>query len=304
MTSNGSTEAGIVLDGVTKRFRKEVAVDNLTLTIPRGSTLGFLGQNGAGKTTTIKMIMGLLRRDAGDIYVLGADPAVDHVAVKQRVGYVPEQQFIYRWMRVSEAIYFCRSIFPKWNDRQCDELLRLFRLDPNKKVKHMSKGMVVKLALLLALSHEPDVLVLDEPMAGLDPVAREELLDGLLRCVCDREQTLLFSSHTLGDVQRLAGTIGIIDEGRLLVHRDVDDMLKRTKRIRAVLSNGKAPQAPPDGVIWQRVDHREWLLTVEDFSGATIEHLRATNQLEKIEVVDIGLEDIFKDYVRGWRTQA
>ena len=304
MTSNESSGVGIALDSVVKRFGRQTAVNDLTLTIPKGSAFGFIGQNGAGKTTTIKMIMGLLPRDGGSIQVLGTDPAIDHVAVKQRVGYVPEQQFIYRWMRVHEAIGFCRSVFPTWNDKRCDELVRLFRLDPHKKVKHLSKGMVVKLALLLALSHEPEVLVLDEPMAGLDPVAREELLDGLLRCVCDRGQTLLFSSHTLSDVQRLADTIGIIDEGRLLVHCGVEEMLKRTKRIRAVLSNGSAPQSPPDGVIWQRVNQREWLLTVEGFSADTVERLRATNQVEQIEVIDLGLEEIFKDYVRGWRASA
>ncbi len=304
MTDAPIQERAIELVGVTKRFGNEVAVDELTLTIPKGTAFGFLGPNGAGKTTTIKMLMGMLRRDGGTTYVLGLDPALDAVAVKARVGYVPEQQFIHRWMRTREAISYCRAVFPVWNDQLCAELLKLFELDENKKVIHMSKGMVVKLALVLALSHEPELLVLDEPMAGLDPVVREELLDGVLQSVCDREQTILFSSHTLGDVQRLADTIGIIDHGRLLVRSDVDTLLSTTKRVRAVMKDGAAPTTPPDGTIRQQLKQREWLVTVKDFTPNTIEQLRAANEVDLVDVIDIGLEDIFKDYVRGRRASA
>jgi ABC-2 type transport system ATP-binding protein len=298
--------SGVVVEvaGVTKRFGRQVAVQDLTLQIGKGQTLGLLGPNGAGKTTTIKLLMGLLRRDGGQVSVLGVDPAVDDVTVKRRVGYVPEQQFIYRWMRVREAIGFCRSVYPRWNDKVCAELLQLFNLDADKKVKNLSKGMVVKLSLLLAMSHEPEMLILDEPMAGLDPLVREELLDGVLQTICDRELTILFSSHTLADVQRMADMIGIMNEGRLLVHCGVDDLLRSTKRIRAVLKDGSVPSGVPTGTIWQRVANREWLLTVRDFSADTVERLRATNTLEQVEVTDVGLEDIFKDYVRGWRASA
>lgn len=299
MSSESTRPPALRASAVTKRFGKTEAVHDLSLSIPPGTAMGFIGQNGAGKTTTIRMLMGLLRRDAGEIAVLGFDPAVDGLAVKTRVGYVPEQQFIHRWMRVREAIAFTRTFYPTWNDARCRELLQLFRLDPDKKVKALSKGMTVKLALLLALSHEPDVLILDEPMAGLDPVAREELLDGVLRTVCDRERTLLFSSHTLADVQRMADRVAIIHEGRLIVDSSVDALLSGTKRLRAVLPDGVMPSAPPQGVIWQRVDGREWLLTVDGFTDAIVPRLRAANRIDRVDVLDLGLEDIFKDYVRG-----
>ncbi len=304
MTTGESSESTVELAGVTKHFGKQTAVADLSLQIPKGTGFGFIGPNGAGKTTTIKMIMGLLQSDAGRIVALGLDPIADGLALKQRVGYVPEQQVIHRWMRVREAIRFCRLFYATWDDKLCADLLGQFDLDPDKKVKQLSKGMVVKLSLLLAMSHEPELLVLDEPMAGLDPVVREELLDGILQTICDREQTVVFSSHTLSDVQRLADAIGIINEGQLRVHCAVDDLLRRTKRIRAVLSDGSAPERPPEGMIWQRVRDREWLLTVEDFSDETVAGLRATNALERVEVIDLGLEDIFKDYVRGWRASA
>ncbi len=304
MTTNEASETAIELAGVTKRFGRQVAVNDLSLKIRKGCAFGFLGPNGAGKTTTIRMLMGLLRRDGGQVSVLGLDPNTDALAIKQRVGYVPEQQFIYRWMRVEEAIAFCRSFYPTWNHGVSSRLLKLFDLDPHKRVKHLSKGMVVKLSLLLAMAHEPELLILDEPMAGLDPLVREELLDGVLQTVCDRQQTVVFSSHTLGDVQRLADDVGIIHEGQLLVYCAVDDLLKRTKRIRAVLHDGSDPSRPPEGMIWQRVQNREWLLTVKDFSAETVERLKATNPLETVEVMDLAMEDIFKDYVRGRRASA
>jgi ABC-2 type transport system ATP-binding protein len=207
-------------------------------------------------------------------------------------------------MRIREAIAFCRHFYPTWNDKLCAEMLTLFDLDGEKKVRHLSKGMVVKLALVLAVAHEPGILILDEPMAGLDPVAREELLDGVLRTACEGERTLFFSSHTLSDVQRLADTIGIIHEGRLLVHGSLDELIGTTKRIRAVVAEGTNDLVRPDAMICERVNRREWLLTVKDFSRDTIERLRAQNRLEHVEVLDLGLEDIFKDCVRGWRASA
>lgn len=302
MTNEGQSDTAIELRAVSKHFGHTEAVRDLTLAVPKGRALGFLGPNGAGKTTTIKLLMGLLRASAGRVSVLNLDPSEASVAVKTRVGYVPEQHFIHGWMRVDEAIAFCRTFYPTWNDRLCGDLVKLFGLDGRKRVREMSKGTVVKLSLVLALSHEPEVLILDEPMAGLDPLVREELLDGVLQTMYDGKRTILFSSHTFSDVQRLADTVAIIDEGELLIHCAVDDLLRSTKRIRAVLSDGSAPAEHPDGAIWQRVKNREWLVTVSDFSTEQVERLRSHNHVEHVEVIDLGLEDIFKDYIRGRRS--
>ena len=236
--------------------------------------------------------------------MLGLDPLADAIQVKQRVGYVPESHHIYRWMRVEQVIGFCRSLHDSWNDDTCRQMLDLFALEPRKKVKHLSKGMVVKLSLLLAVSHEPELLVLDEPMAGLDPIAREEFLDGVLRTICERQQTVLFSTHSLDDVQRLADTVGMLYEGRLLVHRRVDELLATTKRIRATLTNDKRPDTLPAGTVWQRVNGREWLLTVDGFSPEKVDQVRTQEGVEHVEVMDLGLEDLFKDFVKGQRASA
>src|SRR3989304_3363939 len=212
MTPQTENQPAIEIVGLTKRFGRTVAVNNLSLTIPRASTYGLIGPNGAGKSTTIKILMGILSATAGEARVLGIDVRTDPTLVKQRVGYVPETHYIYRWMRVKEVIGFCRSCYKSWNDRTCQEILDMFALDPGRKVKHLSKGMLAKLSLLLAVSHEPEVLLLDEPLSGLDPIVREEFLEGVLGTICARGQTVLISSHMLDDVRRLADTVGLLHE--------------------------------------------------------------------------------------------
>ncbi|MFH1919580.1 MAG: ABC transporter ATP-binding protein [Planctomycetota bacterium] len=304
MSTTAHDGPAIELVGLSKRFGRTLAVDDLSLEVPRGSAFGLIGPNGAGKSTTIKMLMGMLSKTAGEARVLGMDPFADPVGVRQRVGYVPETHQMYRWMRVSEVIGFCRSLYDSWNDQTCRQMLDLFRLDAGKKVKHLSKGQLVKLSLLLAVSHDPELLVLDEPMSGLDPVAREEFLDGVLKTICDGGQTVLFSTHMLDDVKRLADTVGILYDGRLMVHRNIDELVSTTKRIRATLADGRRPERAPEGTIWERVEGREWLVTVSDYSPEKAEKIRAQSAVEHVEVVDLGLEDLFKDFVKGQRAAS
>jgi ABC-2 type transport system ATP-binding protein len=301
MSTPAQDGPAIEIAGLTKRFGRTLAVDNLSLTIPRGSTFGLLGPNGAGKSTTIKMLMGMLSITGGAAHVLGLDVQADAVQIKQQVGYVPEAHHIYHWMRIREAIGFCKSCFRQWNDEKCRELVELFGLDLEKKVKQLSKGTQVKLALLLAVSHEPELLLLDEPLSGLDPIAREEFLDGVLRTICDRGQTVLISSHMLDDVRRLADTVGILHEGRLLLQGNLDALLTSTKRICATLRDGSRPKETPEGTIWQRVQGREWTVTVRDFSPEKVQLVRALDGVEHVTVVNLGLEELFKDFIRGQR---
>jgi ABC-2 type transport system ATP-binding protein len=291
----------IELSDLTKRYGDRTAVDRLSLSIPAGNTFGLIGPNGAGKSTTIKMLMGMLSITSGKARVLGIDAASDATRVKERVGYVPEVHHIYRWMTVGEVVGFTRSFFNTWNDRFCDRLLDLFELDLRKRVKHLSKGMLAKLGLILAVAHEPELLILDEPMSGMDPLARDEFLDGVVRTLYERKCTVLFSSHTLSDVQRLADSVGILYEGRLLVHCGVDELLGSTKRVNVVLRDGCLPQSEPAGTVWQDIDRREWSLTIRGFTPEVLRRIRAENPVEAICVRDLNLEEVFKDYVKGRR---
>jgi ABC-2 type transport system ATP-binding protein len=301
MSETIASVPGIELTHLAKAFGKIAAVRDLSLSVPDGATLGFLGPNGAGKTTTIKMIMGLLAPTSGRASVLGLDPAAEAEQVHLRVGYVPEEHLIYRWMKVGEVTRFCRSFYPTWNDALCGQLLDRFKLPADRKVKHLSKGMLAKLSLLLAVAHEPEVLILDEPVAGLDPLAREEFLEGVLATAPGEGRTVLFSSHILGDVERLADAIAILHEGRLLVHCRTDELLTRTKRVRMVLGEGAPPAELLAGAICQRRQRSECVLTVVDLGRERIEQIAEKSGLKVIEVQDIGLEEVFKDYVTGQR---
>ncbi len=299
MKPEGSQDEMVVLSEVTKQFNGADVVRGLSLHVPRGQVFGLLGPNGAGKTTTLRMLLGILRPDGGTARVLGLDPQTEAVVVKQRVGYVPEGHYTHRWMRVAEAVRFCAAFYPTWNDWRCTELLERFRLDPHKKVKHLSKGMLTKLSLMLALSHDPELLILDEPTSGLDPIVREELLDCVLGVVCDAAPTVLISSHILADVQRIADRVGILCDGRLVVDQPLDELLQRTKRVRVVVRDGVEQPAAPSGTVFQRRKGREWVLTVCNFVAEAVKPLYSDERVETVTVFDVGLEEIFKDVVKG-----
>jgi ABC-2 type transport system ATP-binding protein len=297
--SDSTSDFPIDLRHVTRRFGQVTAVNDLTLRIARGTTFGFIGLNGAGKTTTIRMMVGLLKPHSGAIFIEKVEVPQHRDGMKAFVGYVPDRPHVYPWMRVADAIDFARAFYPRFNDARRADLLKMFELNPRTRAKHLSKGQGAKLSLLLAICHDPPVLILDEPTSGLDPLVREEFLEGVLAVTGERNQTVLFSSHTLADVQRLADSVGLLHEGRLLLHKPVDELLDKTKRIRAVLEDESAPRLAPPGHVWQQVRGREWLITVGDFAPEQVEFIRSRNRISHVDVQDMSLDDVFKDVVRG-----
>lgn len=309
MTESVELLPALVVEGLTRRYRSAVAVDNLHLTVPRGTVLGLLGPNGAGKSTTLRMIMGLLRPTTGTVRVLGLDPFQTPSQVRQQIGYVPESPQIYRWMTVREVLRFCHALYAEWRDQQAELLLDMFHLPANRRVRQLSKGMLAKLSLVIALAHEPQLLILDEPLSGLDPLARDEFLDGVLQGLCVGDRTVIFSSHQLDEVNRLSDSVAVLHAGRLLTHCPLDE-LRSAKRVRAVLHDGRLPVETPREAVWQQVNRREWSLTVHPFSSEVLERMQATNPIQRVDVDDLSLDDIFKDLIRGqtlkspWETVA
>ncbi|MCG8650095.1 MAG: ABC transporter ATP-binding protein [Pirellulales bacterium] len=289
----------VELSQLTKRFGKSTAVDSLSLQVPRGVTLGLLGPNGAGKSTTLKMLMGMLRPTAGAVRVLGHDVFQSAPDAKQRIGYVPDSAQIYRWMSVAAALRFSAALYKNSNGDLCEELMDLFKLPKRRRVRGLSKGMLAKLSLVIALAHEPELIVLDEPLSGLDPIARDEFLEGVMREICAGDRTVLFSSHQLEEVSRLADSVAIIAAGKILVHHQMEELLHRTRRVRAVLCDGRLPTAVPENTIWQRVNRREWLMTIHPYSEATLDQIGRDNEVNDVQVSNLSLEEVFKDFVRG-----
>jgi len=300
----GAHDRGLAIcaRGLTKHYPNGDGVKALDLNVPAGSKFGLIGPNGAGKSTTIKMLMGLVAPTAGSATVLGEPLGASSVSTRARVGYVPERHYIYPWMRVDEVIWFTRAFYPSWNQQFCLDLLGQYGLDTRKKVNELSHGMLTKLALTLSLSHEPELLLLDEPTTGHDPLVREDFHSGILHPLLEQtSRTVLFSSHIMSDIEKVSDTIGIIHEGSQLAACSRDELVQGTKRITTVLAAPRTPPAPPAGTIWQHIEGTRWSFTVHGFSDETLQELQQLNVATDFRVQDLGLEEIFKDFVKGAR---
>ena len=218
------TDPVIDVSGLTRRFGARTALASVTVSVPRGGVYGLVGANGAGKTTLIKHILGLLRAESGSVRVFGRDPVADPVAVLSRMGYLSEENDLPGWMRVDELIRYSRAFYPAWDDAYAEELRRSFALDPTARIKTLSKGQKARTGLLIALAYRPELLVLDEPSSGLDPIVRRDILGAVLRAIADEGRTVLFSSHLLDEVERVADHVTMINEGAIVLSAPLADI--------------------------------------------------------------------------------
>jgi ABC-2 type transport system ATP-binding protein len=209
------------------------AVDGLEMHVPRGAVYGFLGRNGAGKTTTIRMLAGLAHASAGEMRVLGLDPRTESPAILERTGVVIDKMLI-PWMTGNDLVLFNRGFFPRWSDALARKYAEVLELDMKRKFKKLSTGNRTKLCLLLALAQGAELIMLDEPTAGLDPVVTDQLLRVMVEDFANEGRTLFLSSHHLSEIERIAEWVGIIDRGKLLVEGRLDDMRANFRRVRVV----------------------------------------------------------------------
>jgi ABC-2 type transport system ATP-binding protein len=233
MVSVASELSGSVIEvtGLSRWFGQKLALDNINLTVPRGVVFGLVGVNGAGKTTLIKHALGLLRAKNGTVRVFGRDPARDPAGVLIRIGYLSEEPDLPGWMRLAELFRYTRAFYPNWDPEFAEELRVSFELDPSAKVKHLSKGQRARAGLVLALAHRPELLILDEPSSGLDPIVRQDILSAIIRTIAEEGRTVLFSSHLLHEVERVADRIALIDRGRVVFNGALDNIKSTHHRL-------------------------------------------------------------------------
>ncbi|TWT95443.1 ABC transporter ATP-binding protein [Neorhodopirellula pilleata] len=201
--------------GLNRAFRGRVALDAITLHIPKGDVFGLVGLNGAGKTTLIRHLIGSLKPQSGTVRVLGSDPVRTPETTLRRVGYMTEEDSLPKWIRVGELIDFYRAIYPTWDDQYANQLCDMFSLSRQTHLKSLSKGGRARAGLLVAIAHRPELLILDEPSSGLDPIARRDILEAVIRTVNEDGRTVLFSSHLLDEVDRVCDRVALLHEGRL-----------------------------------------------------------------------------------------
>jgi len=240
---NGGVPPAVVgIRNVSRRFGDKLALDDVTFRVPAGSVVGLVGENGAGKTTLIKHILGLLKSQTGSVRVFGLDPVADPVGVLSRIGYLSEDPDMPGWMRVHELIRYIAAFYPTWDHDYAERLRQEFDLDPTTKIKNLSKGQRARSGLLIALAYRPELLLLDEPSSGLDPIVRRDILGAIIRTIADEGRTVLFSSHLLSEVERVSDEVAMIKSGRILFC----DSLDRIKQLHArVTLQFNGPQATP-----------------------------------------------------------
>lgn len=295
------SEPIIRIRDLSYRYGGREALRDLSLEVPAGAIYGFLGTNGSGKSTTIRLLMGLLRRQQGDVSLLGLDPARDPVGVKAAVGYVAENQSFYPWMRVGELIAFVARYRDTWDPTLADHLLAEFALDPEARIKELSKGQRAMVALFLAVAFRPRLLILDEPTGALDLAARRRFFEGVLAEYQEDGGTIFVSSHLIQEIAGLVDHVGILDGGTLRTSAPLDELRARLRRFELTFADGEPPvELACPGVLHRRSRARKTVLTV-DFHRAEEEAVRealAAADPSKIFDEALSLEDLYLELTR------
>ena len=298
--NNLMSEPAIIIDNLTCRFqRKIVAVNMLSLEVPKGKIFGFLGENGAGKTTTIRTLMGLQKPSSGSVKLLGYNPLGGNVPLLQKIGYVSEERSMYRWMTVNEVMGFNAGLYRNWDVEYAESLRMEFELDYKQKVKNLSRGQTAKLALLCALAPKPEILILDEASSGLDPIVRRIILEKLIDTSSSNNTTIFFSSHLVEEVDRISDEIAIICNGQLVIKGEKDNVRDSLKRVILPGYNSLIPK-DYDWIISFSKKESELQVIVKDLDNEKLS-LLSSQIKEAPQVTSLTLEDVFAEYTGWWK---
>jgi ABC-2 type transport system ATP-binding protein len=294
----------IETNGLSRRYWRTEALRELTLAIPTGSVFALLGSNGAGKTTAIKVLMNLLEPSSGEARVLGVDSRRLGEKERAQIGYVSENQKLPLWMTVRGLLDFCRPFYPTWDSALEAKLLAQFDLPPDRKLKHLSRGMLMKAALLSTLAYRPKLLVLDEPFSGLDPLARDDFVRGILEASELGDWTVLVSSHDIEEVERLADHVALLESGRLRFSETTESLLGRFRRVEVTVPGPVAIGAPPAG--WREFEQKGGLvrfIATNFGTGTTEQDCRDQFPGGTVTVHPMTLREIFVTLARETRAQ-
>ena len=288
----------IAVSDLSRTFGSNRALNGVTLTVPRGCVFGLVGENGAGKSTLIKHLLGLWRAETGTVRVFGLDPVAEPVAVLGRIGYLSEQPDLPDWMRVSELLWYTEAFYPRWDAAYAGALVKQFGLDLAARVKTLSKGQRARLGLIAAEAHRPDLLILDEPSSGLDPIVRRDILEAIIRTVSEEGRTVIFSSHLLDEVERVSDHVAMLHKGTLQLCAPLDDIKAQHRRISLQFSVAHTEPPNVPGAI--RIDGagREWTAIC---AAARIRESALSRSLDAVIVENCpaSLDEVFVAYAEA-----
>ncbi len=291
------SEPIIEIRNLSRQFGPKTALDKVSLSVPRGCVFGLVGENGAGKTTLIKHILGLFRARMGFVSVFGMDPVRHPVEVLGQIGYLSEERDLPDWMRIEELMNYTKAFYPGWDDGFALELAATFGLDIGQKIKTLSRGQRAQTGLLAALAHRPPLLLLDEPSSGLDAVVRRDILGAIVRTVADEGRTVLFSSHLLDEVERVADEVAMIHEGGIVLDGSLDKVKETHHKLTLRFSEPRTSPPTMPGTISCQGEGVEWTVICNGEKTA----LKAAAEASGAKVVDEGVpsfEEIFVARVR------
>jgi len=292
---------------IARSFKRGVPVLNgVTFAMQEGEVVGLLGRNGSGKTTLIRIAMGMLQPYDGSVRVFGESPAENPVAIKRRIGYVAEDQVLPPGSTISELIALHRYLFPRWDGALEKELVERFGLDARVKIKHLSKGQARQAALLCAVCHRPELLLLDEPAGGLDPAARREFLETSIQLLNREGTAILFSSHHMSDVERLGGRVILLDEGRVRLDEDLDGLREGVcvALVPRTSAGGSEALERVPGCLRVRPVYENWHAVYRGTPAAVHSKLIAALGSNGIRCESVPLEELFIELVGGKRGEA
>jgi len=290
----------ITTHNLTRCYGRTEAVHALNLDVPQGSVLALLGPNGAGKSTTLKLLMNLIEPTAGSAQVLGVDSRRLGERERAQIGYVSENQQLPLWMTVRQLLDYCRPFYPTWDRELEATLARQFDLPAERKLKHLSRGMLMKAALLSSLAYRPKLLVLDEPFSGLDPVVRDDFIRGVLEVSVTGDWTVVVSSHDIEEVERLADHVAMLDAGRLRLSERTESLQARFRRVE-VTGAAAAATALPECVEWEQSGALTRFVATRYAAGESEREWSARLGTSAVRVQPMSLREIFMTLARTAR---
>lgn len=291
------TGEALVCERVTRSFGKTIALDALDLCVAPGEVVGVVGRNGAGKTTLLRLAAGILWPDSGTIRTMGLDPVTQGPAVRERASLLSEESALYPWMTVGEILDLAAALHPRWDASVAERTVARLALDRSKKIQTLSRGTRAKVALALAIAPRPELLLLDDPTAGLDPLVRREVLEGILDAVAGEGGAVVYASHLVHDIERVADRVVVLDAGRIVLEGRVEELKARVRRARAVVESETVGQVAFAGLLDAKREGRV-LTVVADAPYGSLEAALGGLGASSVEIEPLPLEEILVAVLR------
>jgi ABC-2 type transport system ATP-binding protein len=281
---------------LNKSFGRKQVLKDFSMHLEEGKVYGLLGKNGEGKTTLVRMIMGIIPIDRGHILYKGNEIRFNQPSYKKQVGYIPEESIFFSWMTIRELMAFNSSFYPEWNENKAKKLLDRFELDGKLKIKNLSRGMKLKLGLIVALAAEPELLILDDPTSGMDVPTRHDFLKGIIQEILDEGTTILFSSHMVHELEGIIDHLGILHNGQLILEENFEYVKNNAKKIHLVFDGTIPETIDIKGVLAKQIDGNTCDFGIYPWSDDLKKDLESLNP-SKMDLDSMSLEEIFIHFV-------